>query len=163
MKSVFTLPLVLSVLFWGAMLTYLTDRFSILVPAQKSVCLKARFFIVDHYQTHVEKGDLAVFIYHKDAGPLSVGDKVIKKVAATGNDIVQLEQGELSVNGEPVATKPMQRMLAALGLSDALLTQHKILPSDEIFVTGETENSFDSRYWGTIKSSAIQGVGYAIL
>ena len=82
-------------------------------------------------------------------------DRFIKHVAALGGDVVCASGAEVSING---------RLLAMRSTADS---QGRRLQDwqgchrprrDEFFLLGDTPDSFDSRYWGPVRRSQIEGV-----
>lgn len=126
-------------------------------------CLYADFFIINKQVDSVKRNELAVFNFEKETVVLKPGDKVIKIVAAIPGDTVSFNENALYVNGERFArAKSMQRNLRILGHTIADYQNEYLLKEDEYFMVGETLESFDSRYWGPIKKSQIEGEAYAI-
>jgi conjugative transfer signal peptidase TraF len=82
-------------------------------------------------------------------------DRFIKNVAAVGGDMVCASASTVTINGKQVAIRstsdsagrPLQNWQGC----------HR-LRADELFLLGDTPDSFDSRYWGAVHSSQIEGV-----
>lgn len=130
---------------------------------QASSCLYAEFFIIDKQVDEVKRGELAMFNFVKEAVVLAPGDRLIKIVAGIPGDTISFNESELFVNGKrfPKA-KSMQTNLKMLGHSITDYQTKYILKNNEYFMVGETKDSFDSRYWGPITKSQIEGEAYAI-
>lgn len=84
------------------------------------------------------------------AGVLKDGRLLMKRVAATGGDEVCRSGQELSINGLPRA---VARQVVALAPWSGC---HR-LEEGEVFLLGETDNSFDGRYFGVTSASDIVG------
>lgn len=130
---------------------------------QASSCLYAEFFIIDKEVDEVQRGELAMFKFVKDAVVLAPGDRLIKIVAGVPGDTITFNENELFVNGNRFyKAKSMQVNLKTLGHTiDDYQTKYT-LKDNEYFMVGETPDSFDSRYWGPITQSQIEGEAYAI-
>jgi len=121
----------------------------------------------------VEKGvyvlvcppDTPVFELAKQRGYLKAGfcpgavERLIKKVAATEGDTVQIHQEGVLVNGKllpfskPLAFDAAGRPMPPLELNDYRLKENELLLMGDISPT-----SFDSRYFGLIDRAQIQEV-----
>ena len=82
-------------------------------------------------------------------------DRFIKHVAGLGGDVVCASGSEVSINGRRVAVRSAadsrgRRLQDWQGC-------HR-LRGDELFLLGDTPESFDSRYWGPVRRSQIEGV-----
>ena len=62
----------------------------------------------------------------------------------------------------------LRHIITALNLADNSIgeiedyTKVIQLENDEVFMIGETINSFDGRFWGPLKKEQIKGTAYAI-
>jgi len=130
----------------------------------------------------IKEGDVAVF-----KKPLSYGKKkktyFIKRVIATGNDVVQIRGRSVFVNGSEIrqsyagldANKGFDRYVQNFGDKNVnviyergLYSTYKghasrfVVPEGHVFFMGDNrDNSLDSRSWGTIPEKDI--VGKAVL
>lgn len=82
-------------------------------------------------------------------------DRFIKRVAAVGGDHICVRDRSVLINymaiGERRATDSAGRRLPAW-------TGCRVLDTDEVFLLGETAQSFDARYWGPVRLALIEGV-----
>jgi len=74
---------------------------------------------------------------------------------------VSISQDENKINGEPVGTGGLLLVNTLLKTPEDFIKSYTI-PEKEYFFAGRTNNSFDSRYWGTIQHDQILGRAYAI-
>jgi type IV secretory pathway protease TraF len=83
------------------------------------------------------------------------GDRFIKRVAATRGQVVCATGAVITIDGA-VAAQRIERDSAgrALPTWDGCRT----LAADEVFLLGDTADSFDGRYWGPISVRLIEGV-----
>lgn len=75
---------------------------------------------------------------------------VLKKIVAIEGDIVEVKDYNIYINGEK-----MGKIVKLKGLTENLANSRKVLSKDEFFLMGETPDSFDSRYFGTVKRNEI--------
>lgn len=82
-------------------------------------------------------------------------DRFIKRVAATPGQVVCSEGERVTIDGRPVATR-----LQHDAEGRALPTWHgcRTLTTGEVFLLGDTDDSFDGRYWGPTRIDDIDGV-----
>ena len=124
-----------------------------------------------------QRGDVIVFAYPRDPSL-----NYVKRVVGVPGDTVEMQGGDLLVNGEPQAEPYVQRVdpwhdafepafnwqrqyLASLS-SDARRRYHPTrdtwgplaVPPGKYFVLGDNrDNSADSRYWGFVDQGAVKG------
>lgn len=102
------------------------------------------------------KGNYVMFLpedkFQKYIGKIPLnkrnGKKIIllKKIAASEGDEIEVNNFILYINGEEKG-----KLLKLKGLTEISPSYKKILKKDEFFLLGETANSFDSRYFGTVQ------------
>lgn len=94
-----------------------------------------------------EKGEVVIFRQP------DMKHRLIKRVVATANDIVDIKEGQLIVNGEVLKES------YAIGLTKMKdLTMPYTVPEGEIFVVGDNrEISVDSRSFGSIPIKDVEG------
>ena len=139
------------------------ERWQIRFDPQTTSCIDAEFLLVDTKDRTPEVG--GIFAYRaKNAEPVYPdGTEMAKYVAAGPGDRVEITRDfRLLVNGEERA-----RGLPHLsGLPDAEIRRRfcgvRILGEDEYWMLGTSFRSFDSRYWGPVRSSQIVGRAYVI-
>ena len=97
-------------------------------------------------------GDVVVF--HDDSDR-----RLVKRVIATAHDVVDVEDGRVTVNGEPLDEPYLNA--AATPAEDAFPIT---VEDDSVFVLGDNrENSADSRTFGAVSVDAIEGICILIL
>jgi len=83
------------------------------------------------------------------------GDRFIKRIAGVAGDEVCAEGGTLRINHGPVVRRKRRdttgRLLKAW-------SGCQVLAEHEVLLLGDTEDSFDGRYWGPTERQTIEGV-----
>lgn len=108
-----------------------------------------------------ERGDIIVFKY-----PEAPDKDFIKRVIGIPGDTVQIKNKEVFVNGSPVHHEYGMH-------TDSNVIPGRVnhrdnfgpvtVPEDSYFVMGDNrDNSYDSRFWGFVKESAIKGQAFII-
>lgn len=139
-------------------------RFVFSFPSPLHSCLDASLFIIDKWDKEYSKGDIMAFEFQRD-GDMVFGDRkmqFIKRVAAKGGDLVRVTPTAVSVNDEAPVELSMILSAHALKVKASEYQREIEVPSNSFFALGETLNSYDSRYWGTVENSKIIGKAYAI-
>lgn len=82
-------------------------------------------------------------------------DRFIKRIAAVAGDHVCATSDQVVLRGEMVLRR------AAYDSTGAVLpawSECRVLREGEIFLTGDSQDSFDGRYWGPISIDAVEQV-----
>ena len=112
-----------------------------------------------------QRGEVAVFASPED------GTRLIKRVVAVGGDKVQLLDGRLSINGEPMASagdgdaERFGQRLAQLDLGDGGGPDivEATVPEGHVLVLGDHRGrSADGRWFGFVEADAIYGRAVAV-
>ena len=85
--------------------------------------------------------------------------KLLKRVAATEGQRVCAARRAVHVRGGTLAARVTDRRGAALPRWTGCRALHR----NEIFVVGDTADSFDSRYFGPVRHAAVTGVYREVL
>lgn len=81
-------------------------------------------------------------------------DKFIKRIAAASGQVVCARGGQVSIDGVRVVDRlPHDKMGRALPSWSGC----RMLKADEIFLLGDTADSFDGRYWGPVSLRVVDG------
>ncbi len=80
--------------------------------------------------------------------------RLIKHVAAAAGDRVCARNGEVTLPGQRVAVRDRDRFGGRLPAWRGC----RSLGADELFLLGDTANSFDSRYFGPVPRAEVEGV-----
>ncbi len=82
-------------------------------------------------------------------------DLFLKRVTATEGQLVCAQDGMISIDGAQVATR-IER--DAEGHTLPSWRGCRRLGADELFLLGDTDDSFDGRYWGPVTIDLVEGV-----
>jgi type IV secretory pathway protease TraF len=154
----------------GVMLSYFfyfSQRYVIGLPGPYSACLQARYFIVDTWDKDIEEGDLVAFYMNSENHFYPQGLSWVKLVAAGPNSSVHVTPSHVhKEGGEPIELDMTYLLNIALmdqpiGTPEDFTKTHH-LGDDEYFMIGDTMLSYDSRFWGYMKTADIRGKAYAI-
>ena len=109
---------------------------------------------VPYYFSSPDRGDVIVFYpphRHEEKGVT-----FIKRVVALENDVVQVSDGVLYVNGTPMSEPYIKELI----FND--YPAYKV-PPGHLFVMGDNRNnSDDSRYWGPLPKRDVVGRAFLI-
>ncbi len=96
----------------------------------------------------IQRGDMVVFWYPNDTTK-----SYIKRVIALPGDTVEIEQGQVIVNG-----KPLEEEYVPPEYRDHTSYPLRTVPADDYFVLGDHRSSSnDSRNWGYVDRKFIYG------
>lgn len=82
------------------------------------------------------------------------GDRFIKRIAANDGDSVCAEGDAVRINGRTVAHRATHD---SQGRALPHWSGCRALSADEVFLMGDTPDSFDSRYFGPVSIADIEG------
>jgi conjugal transfer pilin signal peptidase TrbI len=145
---------------------YLATRFRLGLDDQASRCLPPyRLFLIDRHDRAVTQGDLVAFAAQgAQMGPwFADGTTVVKRVAAVPGDRVQVTVGPapaVRVNGARVGEG--LALAATLQRAPQEFARDAIVPGEQLWVMGDTPDSFDSRYWGFLPQHRVIGRAHAL-
>lgn len=111
------------------------------------------------------RGEIAVFDSPQD------GKLLIKRIVAVGSDVVELDDGHLSINGTPLATsdnvtrEQFATRVAELNLADGggpSISRVRV-PMGKVLAIGDHRgNSLDGRYFGFVNETELYGRAVAV-
>lgn len=90
---------------------------------------------------------------------VSAEAKLLKRVAAAGGAMVCASPGAVDLAGRTLAVRGTDRRGAPLPHWRGC----RVLAADELFLVGDTADSFDSRYFGPVRLAGVDGVYREIL
>ena len=140
-------------------------NYKIGVPAKEhSGCLDASLFLVSRHDNQIERGGLYVMTLDRDMKNAKKGTQLLKRIAGVSGDHIKIEMDGVRVNGTEFYRVPLAPVSRRLGLDmEKLMQQEIVVPAGKIFVIGNTDKSYDSRFWGYLNESSVVGRAYALL
>lgn len=127
-------------------------------------CLDEFLFLIRMRVDHLPKtGDYIVTGMPKTDFKVGAkaGTQVIKLVAATHGDHIQVKGTDLFINGQLKDRLWLAKSIPGKKPGDFDVDIK--LEKDEYFLMGTTKESFDSRYWGKVHVETIRGFAYPII
>jgi signal peptidase I len=99
----------------------------------------------------VHRGEIVVFRY-----PLNPAEVFLKRAVAVGGDVVEVHNGALYVNHQPVREPYAVHRAPWHSAQEEMAA--RVVPQGELFVMGDNrDNSSDSREWGCVPLSNLIG------
>jgi len=140
---------------------YIGQRFLIGGDDQVDRCLPDKWvYLIDTHNKDIWRGDLIAFRAERMAPFFKDGQIIVKIAAGVTGDTVHVDSQHTTINGE--------RIIDGLPLTEKLkkpatrFNRHETIPSAAYWVTGQTDKSFDSRYWGYVYDHQVIGRAYAL-
>jgi len=140
---------VFTLLIYALIRTFLFENYRVVGYSMVPTLQDNQFLVVNKlgYRLHdPQRGDIIVF-----RDPRTPDRKLIKRVIGLPGEVVEIRQGQVLVNEQPLAEPYLQDP----GYSSLPSTS---IPADQYFVLGDNRNnSSDSRSWGTLEHDLIVG------
>lgn len=124
-------------------------------------CLPADFYMIDHSDKSIKTGELIAFNMPKSVRFIPENERVIKIVAGVGGDKLKVTMDGV-YNGDKFFEANARRISKKYNIPSILIEKELIIPEGEVFLIGQTNHSWDSRFWGTVKLNSVIGKTYAI-
>jgi signal peptidase I len=112
-----------------------------------------------HYLFHlaqVHRGDVVVFVFPQDETK-----EFIKRVVGVAGDTVQVKNGEVFLNGEPMPDPHAHFEVAPQERSQYSPRDNYgpvVVPPGKFFMMGDNrDRSYDSRFWGFVNLDQVEG------
>jgi conjugal transfer pilin signal peptidase TrbI len=150
----------LAIVFLGAAAAFSVHKY-LRIGINISGSLKSRVFVVVIDRMPTARGEYVVFKTEGEGGAYPKGSLFTKLIAGIPGDQVEVsDQRVVSVHGTPIGIA-LQR--AANGMSLEPIDPG-VVPPGHLFVAGQSERSFDSRYklMGMIPNERVVGTAYAV-
>jgi signal peptidase I len=115
------------------------------------------------YRAHaVHTRDIVVF--HRPKNAATNEAILIKRVIATGGDLLRLKNGQVFVNGKLLPENYLNKGCGPRPTHPLTSRTRWKIPHDDVFVMGDNRcDSYDSRAFGPIPTSSIIGRAFAII
>lgn len=139
-------------------------RYSFAFDPQSSRCIPGySFYIIDHRDIKIERGALYAF-YSKDLSPiLPEGIPMIKFLKGMPGDQIEINPyDQIIINGKPDVFG-LSLAESKFGRDASTFRGRTTLKANEYWFLGTSTASFDSRYWGAIRSENIIGRAHPIM
>lgn len=140
-------------------LQLVSERWGVLVAPDESRCLKdVAVILLDKADKSVERGDVIAFEAPEAARIILPTDEPVgKRALGLPGDEVIVSAAGVQINGVLVAEGLAAAVYA--GVPEAQFFRKLRLGPGEFFMLGDSERSFDSRYWGPVRQEQIIGTG----
>jgi conjugal transfer pilin signal peptidase TrbI len=153
--------LIVFVVMWTAG-SYIGGRFKFGIAAQQSNCLPYKYYIIDTHDKTIPVDGYLSFIMDDRALPwYKPGTKFVKQLRAAHGDRIDINHGHVIINDDVVARLD-PRIITKLEKDMSAFNSSRTLAKDQLWVMGTSTDSFDSRYWGPIDSTMINGQVYPL-
>lgn len=146
----------------ASLFSFLAARFRIGIDNQKVPCLGHHVYFIDlkAVEESPVKGEAYSFVVR--LRPLAQMDKEpreftwAKRLTAVEGDTIEItKDGKFLVNGTVV--KDSLPLAVKLGKEPEYFSRRQVLKKGELYFLGDTETSYDSRYWGPVKVTQLRG------
>jgi len=146
-------------LLWIFAVNFLGFPYRLGVDGQKIRCLPWSVFVVKQSSSpEIQRGDLLQF-RGQGVGHGFDGLLFVKMVGAIPGDHVVVRSNELFINGQ---LHGQLSLIKTLKKQPGYFDRSFIVLPGEYLMLGTTPESFDGRYWGTVKKEQILGSAYPI-
>ena len=136
-------------------------RFSIAIAPQEYLCLPPyRIWIIDKWDTKPVRGEIFAFTAEGLGPVFEDGTTIVKVLEGMPGDQVEVGLAETKVNG--VVVGQGLQVATDRGLDATRYVRSGIIELGRYWFFGKTEDSFDSRYWGSVSGDRIKGKAYPI-
>ncbi|RJX72632.1 signal peptidase I [Pseudomonas sp. LS-2] len=139
---------------------YATTRYEIGIDPQKNTCLDWRVFVVDRFDTEVERDKIYAFKSTQMEPFFRNGTKIIKYVRGVPGDQIKVSEMNVLVNGLEQGRGLM--LAERLNKPNSRFVREEVVPDGKLWFMGTSKDSFDSRYWGYAATSDVIGRAYPI-
>ena len=123
----------------------------------RSTCLPYKVYVWKKSNgLNAKRDDFIVGLATKMQPHLADGERIGKQVKGIAGDTVEIKNGIVKINGEYLTTVEYGAKKYNLPIThwDTVYT----LQQGELFLYGTSENSYDSRYWGTFPQERVLGI-----
>lgn len=134
------------------------NRYRIGFDLKKGRCLpNYRLFLVDTKDKLLVPGKIYTFLARGTEPVVAAETWMVKRLVAVPGDLVAISQDDFQITVNGIAVGKGLYWAAQLGSDKGKFCGTKELPADHYWFLGDNETSFDSRYWGSVKSEQIVG------
>lgn len=144
---------------FGTIFIFLIIFLKVFITFNPTPSLKTGFYLITNIK-EIKKGETVTIKYPKSIENIVFPSRFyyrevkgfMKNVEGVPGDLVETKNQKVYINGilkGNISTTDSK----GRGLPQSNI--NKILEKDEYYLMGEAENSFDSRYWGTVRKKEI--------
>lgn len=158
------LALVIALLITWVIKTYLIEPFEVPTGSMETTIMVGDKILADKVSLNfdpVARGDIIVF-----ADKVMPGRVLVKRVIAMGGQVVDLRDGLVYVDGNPLYepyTNGAQTYPLDQFFENTQISYPYTVPEGHLWVMGDNrENSADSRYFGSIAEESVYGRGLMV-
>ena len=160
--------------FWVSSLTLLgavsaagmgfQSRYRLGIDPQQTLSMDARVFVVDIKDRKIERGKSYVFSVRNASPVYEDGTEMVKRAVGLPGDVVRIDEYfSITVNGRPAGQGLWHLQNQDMRTVRERFTGTRVLGEDEYWMMGLSVKSFDSRYFGPVRSEQIRGRAYGLL
>ena len=124
-------------------------------------CLPVDLYMIDLKDKSVKAGNIIAFHMPKSVRFIRENEKVIKIVAGVGGDRLKVTMDGV-YNGDKFYKANARRISKKYNIPAESIERELTIPKGEVFLIGQTDHSWDSRFWGPVKLTSVIGKTYAI-
>lgn len=139
----------------------LADRFTIAIAGQKELCLPPyRIWLIDKSDKTPVRGATFSFKSEGLAPVFADGTLIVKILDGLPGDKIEVTTEATKINGQTLVTRlPVAQQL---GLDTSRYIRQGAIKEGSYWFLGRTDDSFDSRYWGSVAAHQIFGRAYPL-
>lgn len=160
----FAIALAVALLLTWALKTYVIEPFEVPTGSMERTIMIGDKILAEKVSLHYDpivKDDIIVF-----ADKTLPGRILVKRVIAVGGQVVDIRDGLVYVDGEPLYepyTNGMESHPLTQHFDNMIIEYPYTVPEGHLWVMGDNrENSADSRYFGTIAEETVYGRAWMI-
>lgn len=140
---------------------YVGQRFLIGGDDQVDRCLPDKWiYLIDTYNKDIWRGDLMAFRAERMSPYFKDGQIIVKIATGVTGDHVQVDSHQTTVNGSLIIEG--LQLAEKLKKPESSFKRDETIPPAAYWLTGKTDKSFDSRYWGYVYDHQVIGRTYAL-
>jgi len=139
----------------------LAHRYTLAIATQASLCLPPyRVWVIDKWDKNPVRGEIFAFAAKGLSPVFSDGTTIVKVLKGMPGDVADVSLTQTTINGTVVGTG--LQVAVDKGIEPQRYVRSGSIDEGRYWFFGNTEDSFDSRYWGSVGSSQFIGRAYPI-
>lgn len=134
-----------------------TSSYGLYIDTDDVRCLpEILYWAAPRNDAPLKHGEVVSFVASRDEMlGLFAGKRIAKVVMGMPGDLVVSDEMGVYINGKFIASRSPISLANLAKKGEVPISTNRVLGKDEIFVMGTMPRSFDSRYWGVLKSSHV--------